>query len=220
MDKMKKLISITLLFIFYSIVSAQTIAIYTKKGQRIRLNKVFTIENGSIVIKDSSLIKKVLPLKSIKKIKYAQKSYQPVGNIFWFTGQWILGCSMLPAVIGYPTLFYRYGGLGFFLTISGIILNNIGAKFGRNVISYKLKGLNYINRELIIESVLADMKMLGQGNNSGEFYYKPHGKKINLPNAGWFLSSSAKHDPRGIEAWIEKHRLREKRFLQLAVPKK
>ena len=68
MDKMKKLISITLLFIFYSIVSAQTISIYTKKGQRIRLNKVFTIENGSIVIKDSSLIKKVLPLKSIKKI--------------------------------------------------------------------------------------------------------------------------------------------------------
>ena len=50
MDKMKKLISITLLFIFYSIVSAQTISIYTKKGQRIRLNKVFTIENGSIVI--------------------------------------------------------------------------------------------------------------------------------------------------------------------------
>ena len=84
---------------------------------------------------------------------------------------------MFPAVIGDPTLFYRYGGLGFFLTISGIILNNIGAKFGRNVISYKLKGLNYINRELIIESVLADMKMLGQGNNSGEFYYNLMGKK-------------------------------------------
>ena len=33
---MKKLISITLLFIFYSIVSAQTIAINTKKGRKIR----------------------------------------------------------------------------------------------------------------------------------------------------------------------------------------
>ena len=34
------------------------------------------------------------------------------------------------------------------------------------------------------------------------------------------LSFSANNDPRGIEAWIKKHRLREKRFLQLAIPKK
>ena len=127
---------------------------------------------------------------------------------------------MLSSVIGNPPLFYQYGGLGAILVSSGIVLNNIGSRFGRNVISYKLRGLNYINRELIVESVLADMKMSRKGNNSGEYYYKPHGKKINLPKPSLFLSFSANNDPRGIEAWIKKHRLREKRFLQLAIPKK
>ena len=199
---MKKIISILLICIFYSLVSAQSISLYPKKGRKIKLDKVFTIKNGSIVISDSFLIKKVLPLKSIKKIKYSQKSYKPIGYIFWFSGQWILGCSLLSSVIGNPTLFYQYGGLGAILVSSGIVLNNIGSRFGRNVISYKLRGLNYINRELIVESVLADMKMSRKGNNSGEYYYKPHGKKINLPKPSWFLSFSAKNDPRGIEAWI------------------
>ena len=217
---MKKIISILLICIFYSLVSAQSISLYPKKGRKIKLDKVFTIKNGSIVISDSFFIKKILPLKSIKKIKYSQKSYKPIGNIFWFSGQWILGCSLLSSVIGNPTLFYQYGGLGAILVSSGIVLNNIGSRFGRNVISYKLRGLNYINRELIFESVLADMKMSRKGNNSGEYYCKPHGKKINLPKPSLFLSFSAKNDPRGIEAWIEKHRLREKRFLQLAIPKK
>ena len=217
---MKKIISILLICIFYSLVSAQSISLYPKKGRKIKLDKLFTIENGSIVVSDSSLIIKVLPLKSINKIKYSQKSYKPIGNIFWFSGQWILGCSLLSSVIGNPTLFYQYGGLGAILVSSGIVLNNIGSRFGRNVISYKLRGLNYMNRELIVESVLADMKMSIKGNNSGEYYYKPHGKKINLPKPSWFLSFSANNDPRGIEAWIEKHRLREKRFLQLAIPKK
>ena len=45
-------------------------------------------------------------------------------------------------------------------------------------------------------------------------------KKIELPKANWFLKFSANNKPFGIEAWIKKHRLREKRFLQFAVPKK
>ena len=166
---MKKFISILLLFIFYSLVCAQSISLYPKKGKKIKLNNVFTIENGSAVIRDSSIIKKVLPLESLEKIKYAQKSYKPIGNLFWFSGQWILGCSLLPAIIGDPALFYQYGGLGALLITSGIILNKIGSIIGRNIVSYKLRGLNYINREIIIESVLADMKLSNQGNYSGKY---------------------------------------------------
>ena len=55
---------------------------------------------------------------------------------------------------------------------------------------------------------------------AGEFQYKPHGKKLVLPNRDWFFDLSAKKEPVGIEAWIIKHRLREKRFLQFAVPTK
>ena len=215
-----KLISISALIIFSSFVEGQSISVYPKKGAKIKMKSGIDLKNGSIILKDSSIIKKVIPLKYIDKIKYAQKSYKPIGNIFWFSGQWILSCSLLPAVIGNPTLFYKYGGLGGILTASGAILNNIGSKFGRNITSYRFKGLDYINRELIVESVLADMALTMKKKPSGEFYHKPHGRKINLPKANWLLSFSAKNEPRGIEAWIEKHRLRERRFLQIAIPKK
>jgi len=217
---LNKTISIIALTIFFSFVEAQSISVYPKKGGKIKMKSDIDLKNGSIILKDSSIIKKIIPLRYIDKIKYAQKSYKPIGNIFWFSGQWILSCSLLPAVIGNPTLFYKYGGLGGILTVSGAILNNIGSKFGKNITIYRFKGLNYINRELIVESVLADMELTMKKNPSGEFYHKPHGKKINLPKANWFLSFSAKNEPRGIEAWIEKHRLREKRFLQIAIPKK
>ena len=215
-----KIIPITAFLIFCSFVVGQSITVYPKKGAKVKMKSGIALKNGSIILKDSSIIKKIIPLKYIDKIIYAQKSYKPIGNIFWFSGQWILSCSLLSAVIGNPTLFYKYGGLGGILTASGAILNNIGSKFGRNITSYRFKGLNYINRELIVESVLADMVLTMKKNPSGEFYHKPHGKKINLPKANWLLSFSAKNEPRGIEAWIEKHRLREKRFLQIAIPKK
>ena len=215
-----KIIPITAFLIFCSFVVGQSITVYPKKGARIKMKSGIALKNGSIILKDSSIIKKIIPLKYIDKIKYAQKSYKPIGNIFWFSGQWILSCSLLSAVIGNPALFYKYGGLGGILTASGAILNNIGSKFGRNITSYRFKGLNYINRELIVESVLADMALTMGKKTSGEFYHKPHGKKINLPKANWLLSFSAKNEPRGIEAWIEKHRLRERRFLQIAIPKK
>ena len=94
-------------------------------------------------------------------------------------------------------------------------------RLGRNVITYKLKGLNYINRELIFSSIFSDLDLLKSNRDiKGEYYYEPHGKKIELPKANLFLKFSAKNEPFGIEAWIRKHRLREKRFLQFAVPKK
>ena len=86
---------------------AQSISVYPKKGSKVKMTKGIVLKNGSIVLSDSSIIKKIIPLKYIDKIKYAQKSYKPIGNIFWFSGQWILSCSLLPAVIGNPTLFYK-----------------------------------------------------------------------------------------------------------------
>ena len=106
---LNKIIPITAVFIFFSFVEAQSISVYLKKGGKIKMTNGITLKNGSIILNDSSVIKKVIPLKYVNKIKYAQKSYKPIGNIFWFSGQWILSCSLLPAVIGNPTLFYKYG---------------------------------------------------------------------------------------------------------------
>jgi len=41
-----------------------------------------------------------------------------------------------------------------------------------------------------------------------------------LPYRDWFFDFSAKSEPVGIEAWIIKNRLREKKFLQFAIPSK
>ena len=217
---MNKIFSIIILLIFYSLISAQSVSIYPKKGKKIKLHNVIEIENGSLIVKDRTLIKNIIPLKSIDKLKYAQKSYKPIGNIFLISGKWILNGSLLTAVVGKPTLFYQYGGIGSMLLCTGIVLNNIGARFGRKVVHYNFKDLNYINRELIFKSVFADMDRLKNGDYKGEYYHKPHGKKISLPKPGWLSKLSAKNEPRGIEAWIEKHGLRQKRFLQIAIPKK
>ena len=210
------------IFLFLNTAYAQSISIYPKGEKKIKLYDTHGIVNGSIVVSDSGLIKKVIPLKSIKKIKYSQKSYKPLGDILLSSGKWLLNCSLFPAVAGYPALFYSYGVMSSAMIASGVLINEIGARIGRKVITYKFRGLNYINRELIFSSIFADMKLYDKtdSNISGEYYYKPNGKKINLPKADWFFDFSAKKEPVGIEAWIIKHRLREKKFLEFAVPKK
>ena len=217
---MKYLIYISLLFLILAELQGQSISLYPKNGKKIRIDKNFSLGNGSIIIKDNNLISKVLPLKTLKKIKYSQKSYKPVGDIFWFVGQWILGSSLVPAVIGDPEMLYKYAGIGSVLSISGFALNKIGKKIGRKVVRYNLKNLNYSNRELIVESIMADMMSSNDNKKSGEYYYKPHGKKFKLPNPGWFFSFSARDNSKGIEAFIIKHKLREKKFIEFAVPKK
>ena len=216
-------ITVFLLIIFLkNFAYTQSISIYPKSGKKIKIYDTYDIENGSLVVRDSILIKKVIPLNSIKKIKYSQKSYKPLGGTLLFAGKCILHTSLFPAIAGYPSLFFSYGTVSSALIVSGVLLNKIGSRVGRKTITYKLKGLNYDNRELIFSSVFADMNFFKQKSTIpvGEFQYKPHGKKLVLPNRDWFFDFSAKKEPVGIEAWIIKHRLREKRFLQFAVPTK
>ena len=211
-----------LLFLFFSnSIYSQSISLYPKWGKKIKIYDTYDIENGSIIIKDSSLIKKIIPLKSLRKVKYSQKSYKSYGDVLLVPGKLILNFLLLPAVAGYPDLFYSYSPISSALILSGSILNHIGMRLGRKVIIYKLKGLNYINRELIFSSIFSDLALLKSNTGiKGEYYYEPHGEKIGLPKANWFLGFSAINKPFGIEAWIKRHRLREKRFLQFAVSKK
>ena len=220
----KKVIVLILPFVclFQNNIQSQSISIYPKGEKKIKLYNTHDIVNGSVIVSDSGLIKKVIPLKSIKKIKYSQKSYKPIGDILLSSGKLLLNCSLFPAVIGYPTLFYSYGVVSSAMIASGVLINEVGSRIGRKVITYKFNGLNYINRELIFSSIFADMKLYDKTDSSlsGEYYYKPNGKKINLPRADWFFDFSAKKEPVGIEAWIIKHKLREKKFLEFAGPKK
>ena len=146
LNKKNSFIFCLLFLIFSDSIYSQSISLYPKWGKKVKIYNTYDIKNGSIIIKDSSLIKKVIPLKSLRKVKYSQKSYKSYGDILLVPGKWILNCSLFPAVIGYPNLFYSYGSVSSALILSGSIVNQIGMRLGRNVITYKLKGLNYINR--------------------------------------------------------------------------
>ena len=116
----------------------------------------------------------------MSKVKYSQKSYKSYGDVLLVSGKLILHFSLFPAVAGYPELFYSYSPISSALILSGSILNQIGMRLGRNVITYKLKGLNYINRELIFSSIFSDLDLLKSNSDiKGEYYYEPHGKKLN-----------------------------------------
>ena len=82
-----------LIIFFKNFAYAQSISIYPKSGKKIKIYDTYDIENGSIIVKDSILIKNIIPLISIKKIKYAQKSYKFLGSILLFSGKLILNCS-------------------------------------------------------------------------------------------------------------------------------
>ena len=74
---MRITILILFLMIFEPGLSAQSMVLYSKKGRILKSNELFTIENRSIVYRDSNLVKKVIPVKSLKEIRYALKSYNP-----------------------------------------------------------------------------------------------------------------------------------------------
>ena len=50
----------------------QSLSIYPKSGKKIKIYDTCEIVNGSLVVRDSILIDKIIPLKSIKKVKYSQ----------------------------------------------------------------------------------------------------------------------------------------------------
>ena len=94
--------------VFSDSISSQSISLYPMRGTKIKIYDTYNIEKGSIIIKDSSLIKKIIPLKSLSKVKYSQKSYKSYGDVLLVSGKLILHFSLFPAVAGYPDLFYSY----------------------------------------------------------------------------------------------------------------
>ena len=60
-----KIILITSLFIFCSFAEGQSIYVYPKKGGKIKMTNGITLMNGSVILKDSTVIKKVIPLKYV-----------------------------------------------------------------------------------------------------------------------------------------------------------
>ena len=222
--KMHNKILYLLLFLLLNtgVAHSQSISLYQKRGAKVKLFDIPKIKNDRLIIKDKNLIKKIIPIKSIKEIKYYRKQSQLVGNALSNTGKWILNLSLIPAVAGNPTTLYNFGPLGIAVFISGPLVNRLSSKFNLKAISYNLRGLSRVDKKLIFLSIFKDMSKNKSENISKNSQYniKPYGKEIGIPTVSKSFSYSAKNDPIGIEAWIHKKKLRERKFLEFAIPKK
>lgn len=211
-----------LLFLNINVAKSQSISIYQKRGEKIKLYDIPKIKNDRLIITDKKLIKKIIPIKSIKEIRYYRSQNQLVGNAISSTGKWILNLSLIPAAVGNPTVLYNFGPLGIAVFISGPLIKRLSSKYNLKAISYNLRGLSRLDKKLIFLSIFKDMKKNKGDNISKNSHYnnKPYGKEIGIPTISNLISFSAKNDPIGIEAWILKKKLREKKFLEFAIPKK
>ena len=203
---------------------AQSMVLYSKKGRILKSDELFMIENRSIVYRDSNLVKKVVPVKSLREIRYALKSYKPFGNIFVFAGAFTIVSALVPSVLfGNPAFLvarvkitldqYQVEppvvSIGAGLYITGWILNKMGALIGRDVIYYDVAKLNYENRKMILESIIQDMVKRQKGKRTGEYQYEPEGrKKSRLLGISWEGKTGL------ASKWLEKKNLKERKFLE------
>lgn len=223
MNKHNKIIYFSLsLLLNISTMQSQSISLYQKGGEKVKLFNIPKIRNDRLIIKDKNLIKKIIPIKSIKEVRYYRKESKLVGNTFSNIGKWILNLSLIPAVVGNPATLYNFGPFGITFFISGPLINELNSKFNLRAISYNLIGLNRIDKKLIFLSIFKDMSKNKSDNFSKKSQYniKPYGKEIGIPTVNNLISFSAKNEPIGIEAWIRKKKLRERKFLEFAIPKK
>ena len=210
---MRITILILFLMIFEPGLSAESLVLYSKIGRILKSNELFTIENRSIVYRDSNLVKKVIPVKSLKEIRYALKSYKPFGNIFVFAGAFTIGSAFLGARVKITLDQYQVeppvASIGAGLYLTGWILNKMGALIGRDIIYYDVAKLNYKNREMILESIIADMKKRKKGEKTGKYQYEPEGRKRSrLLGISWEGKTGL------ASKWLEKKNLKERKFLE------
>ena len=221
---MRITILILCIMILDSGLPAQSLVLYSKKGRILKSDELFTIENRSIVYRDSNLVKKVVPVKALREIRYALKSYRPLGNVFIFSGGFIIGSALLPSVLtGDPEFLVTHAKItvdqfqieapiaifGMVSYLTGWILNKMGALIGRDVVYYDVAKLNYDNRKMILESIIQDMVKRKKGKNTGEYQYRPEGRKRSrLLGLSWEGKTGSASE------WLRNKNLKERKFLE------
>ena len=98
-----------------------------------------------------------IPIASLNEIRYAEKSYKPAGVPFVMLGKFIAATVIGASVAGQPD--YAVPGItvGLLLYMTGKLLNNVGAKFGRDVIYYDIDDLDVNDRKMILSTISMDL---------------------------------------------------------------
>ena len=192
---MNKKITYLVFILLFSFGFGQKIILYTKAKDVFVSSNDFTIENKNIVFWEDDAVLISIPISSLRKMRYATKTYRPAGTPCVFLGLVLMGSSIGAATFGYPDFIYSepkissfsvgYGRIGLGLYLSGKVLNFFGAKFGRDIIYYNLNQQDYEDRKIILESIALDLRKRKSKKYKGEFQYEPEGRKRSLFGLSW-----------------------------------
>ena len=170
--------------IFFSIVQAQRIQLFTRTDDIFTSANHFTIKNRKVVFWEDDLVLMTVPVKNLVEVRYSEKSYSYVGTPCIFLGTLMLAATAGLGAAGHleesyvseQELMLGVGG-GISLYLIGKLLKLIGARFGSDIIYEDFDRLDRSTKNLILESISLDMQ---KKEKQSEFMYGPEGRKKGL----------------------------------------
>ena len=209
----KNIIYLILLFSFNYAVS---IKVYSRDKRIIKTENLFFIDNGKIIFEDtSSIIKNIIPINTIHKIRYSTKTYKPLGTPFQLVGGFLFGTSFLAAsIISDFSFIEQYGLLSLGVLAIGWGINSIGSLINRGNTYFDLDKLEYIDKILILESILEDMKSKMSNRGKGVFNTGHGGRGLFFKKKTEIINTE-KEKKRALKKWKKEKRIKEKKFLDI-----
>ena len=170
--------------IFFSVVQAQRIQLFTRTDDIFTSANHFTLKNRKVVFWEDELVLMTVPIKNLVEVRYSEKSYSYVGTPCVFLGSLMLAATaglgaaghLEESYISEQELMLGVGG-GISLYLIGKLLKLIGARFGSDIIYEDFDRLDKSTKNLILESISLDMQ---KKEKQSEFMYGPEGRKKGL----------------------------------------
>ena len=151
--------------IFFSVVQAQRIQLFTRTDDIFTSANHFTLKNRKVVFWEDELVLMTVPIKNLVEVRYSEKSYSYVGTPCVFLGSLMLAATaglgaaghLEESYISEQELMLGVGG-GISLYLIGKLLKLIGARFGSDIIYEDFDRLDKSTKNLILESISLDMQ--------------------------------------------------------------
>ena len=170
--------------LFFSIVHAQSVQLFTRTDDIFTSSNHFTLKNRKVIFWEDEVVLMTVPIKNLVEVRYAEKSYSYLGSPCIFIGTMMLAATAGLGISGHleesyvteQELLIGVGG-GISIYYLGKLLRLIGARFGSDIIYEDFDRLDRSTKNLVLESISLDMQ---KKDKQSQFMYGPEGRKKGL----------------------------------------
>tara|TARA_Y100000748_G_scaffold202347_1_gene169546 strand:+ start:2528 stop:3151 length:624 start_codon:yes stop_codon:yes gene_type:complete len=170
--------------LFFSIVHAQRVQLFTRTDDIFTSSNHFTLKNRKVIFWEDEVVLMTVPIKNLVEVRYAEKSYSYLGSPCIFIGTMMLAATAGLGISGHleesyvteQELLIGVGG-GISIYYLGKLLRLIGARFGSDIIYEDFDRLDRSTKNLVLESISLDMQ---KKDKQSQFMYGPEGRKKGL----------------------------------------